>query len=201
MCWGASAGVDERARRYAIVTAGFGGVVGQSAGLRSVGECAGHGHGAVDRGLDACGRVVGFGVDPQPASGVDGFGEAHRGCGQVRWVGSHGLGRDPAIGMPAGSQHPAGTEHAADSEKWGFATVTVRQHASQNSSTVKPARRIRERSVPCRMVDLFGTESDGAPRFLRMMWLPRRRSISQPKCSNTRTACAADTNGTGGIGI
>ena len=109
--------------------------------------------------------------------------------------------RRPTIGMPARSQHPAGTEHAADSGKWGFATVTVRQHASQNSSTVKPARRIRERSVPCRMVDLFGTESDGAPRFLRMMWLPRWRSICQPKCSNTRTTCAADTNGTGGIGI
>lgn len=64
MCWGASAGVDERARRYAIVTAGFGGVASRSAGLRSVGECAGHGDGAVDRGFDACGGLVGFGVDP-----------------------------------------------------------------------------------------------------------------------------------------
>ena len=62
---GPSACVGKWTRCCVVAAAGFGGVVGRSAaGLRSVGECARYGRGAVDRGLDACGRVVGFGVDP-----------------------------------------------------------------------------------------------------------------------------------------
>ena len=49
------------------------------------------------RSFDTCGGLMGFGVDPQPRSGVDGFGEAHRGYGQVRWMGAHGLGRDSGV--------------------------------------------------------------------------------------------------------
>ena len=90
---GLPAGVGERGRRFAIVTAGFVGVGGQSAtGLRSVGGCAGHGHGAVDRGFNTCGGLV---AAMAPMVRRDCLHEAHRGLnrGAGSWLSSTPEGR------------------------------------------------------------------------------------------------------------
>ena len=124
-------------------------------------KCARHGYGAVDQRFDTCGGLVGFGVDPQPRPGVDRFGEAHRGCGQVRWMGAHGLGRDPGCDthrgqpvqdrptQPHGGRHgwiDVNRMHAAGEPRARLPQalrLPLRSRSAPSPGTARPGRRSR----------------------------------------------------------
>ena len=72
--------------------------------------------------------------------------------------------------------------------------------ALRNSSTVITAARMSDRSVPLATSLWSGTESVALWLFLtRMIWLPRWRTTSQPKDSNTLTTLRPLSAGRVGI--
>lgn len=65
-----------------------------------------------------------------------------------------------------------------------------------NSSTVRPALRIWDLSVPGLICLWSGIDRVAAkPGFVIAIWLPRRRLITNPARSNTATASCPETRG------
>src|SRR5690606_15202707 len=112
--------------------------------------------------------------------------------------------RTAAAGQGA-VDRPAVAGGAFHDERWaGHARQTSSKSASYslatNSSTVRPAARIKFLSVPRSSSLWSGTESvTVAPSRVIMMWLPRCRAICQPNRSNTRTASRPPMTGRGDI--